>query len=340
MISKSSSPSKKIKKIYSRQQDIIKVPDFDKYGNIIRFTNYPLQDFLIKYHGTYKKNSKVPNLLHDFKIKVTEKDKNGNNVEKEYYWEEFKQKHKNWRLYSESKNSNMEGRGKFRYYVVEKYKKPEFLNEAQEEYLFQNKKRKQKDKEESKQRRKFSKEEKKFAKEINAREYEREKVLRALSKEERETENGASRKKKQSGKTGALKMVRSKERSPSKKRTREDDEKTIEEVARRKPRSRESPLYKKNKKAEGGRTKEEKRHRRAFSQWIKKQRLPHPPNEEKVYNDMKDGDFDELKKAIDEKFLEDIYKHWGHGDDVRAKIVKFMCEYRNAWNSRGRKKFC
>jgi len=75
-----------------------------------------------------------------------------------------------------------------------------------------------------------------FAKDINARNSEREKLLKELSKEERERENEAVRKQRQSGKMGAYKIARS-EKSPLKKRTPEDDEKTVEEA----PRKRSSP---------------------------------------------------------------------------------------------------
>jgi len=53
---------------------------------------------------------------------------------------------------------------------------------------------------------------------------------------------------------------------------------------------------------------------------------------------MEDRDYDKLKEAIDENFLEDIYKRWG--DDVRDKIINFMCQYENGWNAKGKKKFC
>jgi len=329
---------------YKRKENIIKVPDVDKHGQIIpgKFTEYPESMFLLKYHGRYK-NTNIPNLLHDFQIKVTEKNINGKNVEKTYSWEEFKKKHKNWKDYMQSRNSDMDKRTKKRYYVVEEYKKPKFLNEAQEEYLFQHKKRRAQEKEEKEYRDKVSKENKKFAKEVSERNQEKEKFLRNLSKEERQREKELiKQQQRQSGKMGAHKMARS-ERSASKRRTPEDDEKTIEEAPRRTRKKSQSPKKKsaspiEKRKKTGGRTADEKSRRRAYSNWIKNQRRPYPPDKDKVYNSMEDSDFDKLKEAIDEKFFEDIHKEWG--SDIKEKIIKFICEYTNGWNKKGREKYC
>jgi hypothetical protein len=328
---------------FDKKESVINVPDINKQGDIIpgKFTEYPLSEFLIKYHGRYK-NTNVPNLLHDFQIRVTEKNKSGNNVEVPYYWEEFKKTHKNWRDFSRSNNPDRDGRGKNRYYIVQEYEKPDFLNDAQEEFIFQHKKRKEQEKEEEKHRKKISKETKKFAKDINARNSEREKLLKELSKEGRERENEAVREQRQSGKMGSYKMARSK-KSPLRKRTPEDDEKTIEEAPRRARKKSQSPKKKsaspiEKRKKTGGRTAEDKSRRRAYSNWIKNQRRPYPPDKDKVYNSMEDSDFDKLKEAIDEKFFEDIHKEWG--SDVRDKIIKFICEYTNGWNKKGREKYC
>lgn len=350
--------------VYGGKRRVL-VPQVDEDGRIIpgQFLKYNQEDFLLRYHGPHPKNPKLPNF---FKVGEEGVNKKGNTIKLRYRKPIFlnaaqeeivfgkakrrEEKKANRRLIDRLEQDERNIADMRLERNRKRKRSPPEQNEDEEEPLPQRQKQAMKiaqkqAQEEEEEGEQFFEEpewgewggERSSSQQRKQRQREDEENLQLAIQEARNA-GARSRSKSKSpsrgagGGGGALRRSKSRSSSPkaaARKRSRSrsrDNAKVIKSKGRGK-----------NGGGGGGgggaMSEEVNKNRRAYANWICKQRNP-----KSGYVDLNDSDWVNLKNEILNKFQDDIDRNYN--ETLRNRIIDFICKKAKGFNANGREKYC